>query len=112
MKTEAKTQATTQAEIETRIAEILTEHNQRLYLSMGLPAKLATAIKNIDHFFGAGYAKKHPELVGQCVQSLSLDEMMGLGNIEDAIKEAGNTSGLEDALNKIAEALAHFGEPT
>jgi len=89
------------------IAAALDEHNKMGYPFKSLPVKLASSIRAIDAFFGDGYAKNHPELLGSCVQSLSLDEMMALGNIEDALNTIGDTRGLEEALNKIAEAIAN-----
>jgi hypothetical protein len=56
-----------------------------------------TAISFIDEKFGEGYAKKHPELLGQCVIAQSHD-----------FASAANS----DALYEIAKAIEGVGDLT
>ena len=92
--------------IKKAVAALLNEHQTMSYPFKSLPVKLATSIRAIDDLFGDGFAKDHPQLLGSCIQSLSLDEMMTLGNIEDALNQIGDNDGVVEALNHIARAIS------
>jgi hypothetical protein len=88
---------------------------------------LLSAIDHIDQKLGKGYAKQHPELIGAFMQSAAID--LGAAVIARAIESVAETisaqfvgivdasrsdhplqgetlSGIGDALNRIAEAVA------
>jgi hypothetical protein len=66
--------------------EKLTEDKKMGYPGHSLSSMVAEAILVLDHYFGEGYAKAHPELVGSCLQALAVNDLC-FGNIEDAVKE-------------------------
>lgn len=62
---------------------------------------MKTAVREIDELFGEGFAKKHPELIGQFMMTSAIDLMTGtLGKI--AQEELGNVSA---ALTDVASNL-------
>lgn len=66
---------------------------------------LGQAVKDIDEVFGPGYAKKHPELVGEYLRSCAIDLQTGVmaraietlaEAVESASGWAGARSGYEE----------------
>lgn len=65
---------------------------------VSLEKQIARSIQAIDSFFGEGFAKDHPDLLGRCIQAEAQNDTCH-GNIEDAIKE-------------IATAISYFPRGT
>jgi hypothetical protein len=75
---------------------------------------LFDAIKYIDEFLGEGFAKKHPELIGQFMLTAAIDfhaasvQISGqsVGDALEAIRGLGTIDDVSDALESIAGAQA------
>lgn len=86
------------------VTEAMTLAEQMGGVGQSLDSKMAEAIYTIDKYFGDGFAKNHPELLGQCIHSSMLGSMC-YGNIEDALNAIADTRGTVDAVKEVAEAL-------
>ena len=70
----------------TKLATEKLEENKKMgYPGYSLSSKVAEAILVLDHYFGEGYAKAHPDLLGSCIQALAVDQLI-FGNISDALE--------------------------
>lgn len=68
---------------------------------MSAADNMRSAVDYIDDFFGKGYAKEHPELVGAMVMAAAIDYS---GTVLCNVKEETNNT-LSSVSEEISEAL-------
>ena len=76
--------------------EKLREDKNMGYPGHSLSSMVAEGILVLDHYFGEGYAKAHPDLLGSCLQAIAINDLC-FGNIEDAV-------------NAVASAIDYMGK--
>jgi hypothetical protein len=72
---------------------------------------LRDAIRELDAEFGAGFAKRHPELAAACIHAEALSEIaaalreVAVNGRSDHPLQSQTLRGIETALSEIAAAL-------